>query len=66
MRATAPTPVTPFKLSHVARYSLHEMEPVALVPLCYGAKVNLMYVCPCIIYEIDEKYPLDATIYLLL
>jgi len=28
--------------------------------------VNLMYVCPCIIYEIDERYPLDATIYLLL
>ena len=26
----------------------------------------LMYVCPCIIYEIDERYPLDATIYLLL
>jgi len=23
-------------------------------------------VCPCIIYEIDERYPLDATIYLLL
>ena len=22
--------------------------------------------CPCIIYEIDERYPLDATIYLLL
>ena len=22
-----------------------------------------MYVCPCIIYEIDERYPLDATIY---
>jgi len=20
-----------------------------------------MYVCPCIIYEIDERYPLDAT-----
>ena len=28
--------------------------------------INLMYVCPCIIYEIDERYPLDATIYLLL
>ena len=27
---------------------------------------HLMYVCPCIIYEIDERYPLDATIYLLL
>jgi len=26
---------------------------------------NLMYMCPCIIYEIDERYPLDATIYLL-
>jgi len=26
----------------------------------------LMYVCPCVIYEIDERYPLDATIYLLL
>ena len=26
----------------------------------------LMYVCPYIIYEIDERYPLDATIYLLL
>ena len=25
-----------------------------------------MYVCPCIIYEIDDRYPLDATIYLLL
>ena len=24
-----------------------------------------MYVCPCIIYEIDERYLLDATIYLL-
>ena len=22
----------------------------------------LMYVCPCIIYEIDERYPLDAKI----
>jgi len=28
--------------------------------------LNLMYVCPCIIYEIDERYPHDATIYLLL
>jgi len=27
---------------------------------------TLMYVCPCIIYEIDERYQLDATIYLLL
>ena len=27
---------------------------------------NLVYVCPCIVYEIDERYPLDATIYLLL
>ena len=26
----------------------------------------IMYVCPCIIYENDERYPLDATIYLLL
>jgi len=26
----------------------------------------LMYVCPFIIYEIEERYPLDATIYLLL
>ena len=31
-----------------------------------STKVYLMYVCPCIIYEIDERYPLDATIYLLL
>jgi len=28
--------------------------------------VNVMYVCPCIIYEIDKRYPLDTTIYLLL
>jgi len=28
--------------------------------------INLMYVCPCIICEIEERYPLDATIYLLL
>ena len=27
---------------------------------------NLMYVCPCILYETEEIYPLDATIYLLL
>jgi hypothetical protein len=27
--------------------------------------VNLMYVCPCIIYENDEGYQLDAQIYLL-
>jgi len=27
---------------------------------------KLVYVCPCIIHEIDERYPLDATIYLLL
>ena len=26
----------------------------------------IMYVCPFIVYEIDERYPLDATIYLLL
>jgi len=25
--------------------------------------VNLMYVCLCIIYENDERYQLDATIY---
>ena len=25
-----------------------------------------MYVCPCIIYENDERYQLDVTIYLLL
>jgi len=30
-----------------------------------GYKIPL-YVCPCIIYEIHERYPLDATIYLLL
>ena len=29
-------------------------------------KGNLIYVCPCIIYEIEERYPLEATIYLLL
>jgi len=42
--------------------------------LCYAIQnvsdvcvsVYLMYVCPCIIYEIEERYPLDATIYLLL
>jgi len=28
--------------------------------------INLMYVCPCIIYETVDRYPLDATIYLLL
>jgi len=28
--------------------------------------LHLLYVCPCIIYEIDERHPLDATIYLLL
>ena len=27
---------------------------------------NLTYVCPCIVYENDERYQLDATIYLLL
>jgi len=27
---------------------------------------DFVYVCPCFIYEIDERYPLDATIYLLL
>ena len=27
---------------------------------------NVLYVCPCIIYEIDDRYPLDATVYLLL
>ena len=27
---------------------------------------DLMYVCPCIIYENDERYQLDATIYLLI
>jgi len=32
----------------------------------YVSVLVLMYVCPCIIYEIDERYPLDATIYLLL
>ena len=26
----------------------------------------LMYVCPCIIYEHDERYQLEATIYLVL
>jgi hypothetical protein len=25
-------------------------------------ETNLMYVCPCIIYEHDERYQLDATI----
>ena len=29
-------------------------------------QITVMYVCPCIIYEIEERYPLDATIYLLL
>ena len=37
-----------------------------LVKLLNVTLTNLMYVCPYIIYEIDERYPLDATIYLLL
>ena len=28
----------------------------------YYVLINLMYVCPCIIYENDERYQLDATI----
>jgi len=36
-----------------------QYTPLQLLPC-------MMYVCPCIIYEIDERYPLDATIYLLL
>jgi len=34
--------------------------------LCMPTSNLLTYVCPCIIYEIEERYPLDATIYLLL
>ena len=45
-------------------------DPVALkmgpIDCPESQKGNLMYVCPCIIYEIDERYPLDAVIYLLL
>jgi len=38
------------------------------VNFCQLKKLLLffVYVCMCIIYEIDERYPLDATIYLLL
>jgi len=36
------------------------------VRLFHNILVLLMYVCPCIIYEIEERYPLDAKIYLLL
>jgi len=32
----------------------HLIEPEVVLPL--------MYVCPCIIYENDERYQLDATI----
>ena len=31
----------------------------------YNLFLNLLYMCPCIIYKNDERYQLDATIYLL-
>ena len=51
--------------------SLHRVEINIVQTLKYAylatkKRKNLMYVCPCIIYEIEERYPLDATIYLLL
>jgi len=30
---------------------------------CDSVNEFMMYVCRCTIYEIDERYPLDATIY---
>ena len=33
--------------------------------LCTERDVHFMYVCPCIIYVNDERYQLDAQIYLL-
>ena len=41
----------------------HEGRVMFIEPSSF---THMMYVCPCIIYEIDERYPLDATIYLLL
>jgi len=43
----------------------------ALLTVCYNFSrrklfYDVMYVCPCIIYEIDERYSFDATVYLLL
>ena len=40
---------------------LHASGPTRHEPIYY-----LMYVCPCIVYENDERYQLDATIYLLI
>jgi hypothetical protein len=31
----------------------------------HNVKTYLMYVCPCIIYENDERHQLDAQFYLL-
>ena len=31
--------------------------------ICHWDNKISMYVCPCIIYETDERNPLDATIY---
>ena len=56
-------------LNHMAAVVLYNLLLVflyACAPLACLAQTNLMYVCPCIINEIDERYPLDATIYLLL
>ena len=45
------------------RASICPSSGVACASLACLAQENLIYVCPCIIYEIDERYPLDATIY---
>ena len=36
------------------------------IPLIFPPTHFYLYVCPCIMYENDERYQLDANIYLLL
>ena len=59
-------------LEYVFETYLHKVIVLFIITcLKHGTESSItviysMYVCPCIIYEIDERYPLDATIYLLL
>ena len=57
----------PDRRKHLSMVSSRTLFQALLIyRMASKTSTDLMYVCPCIIYENDERYQLDATIYLLL
>jgi hypothetical protein len=52
-------------LLQILQVTFHSETYLQATVNVYNKFSGLMYVCPCIIYENDESYQLDAQIYLL-